>query len=196
MRMKQPEGKNCKENGEGAKPALAKAFWEPTPERKMEYLKDLAKNECWMDIVFYCSWNEDVAQFGIGLLARNAERLFWLESRDGVELGQMTRRICHEDADRVFEFIATESTDVDMGKRAVAELVLGGWHAKVAEAAARGMSPGVSMYALEQLYATGNRELIKQVVEHPETAVMVRDRAGRMLEKMEANDLEAGGNGC
>ena len=194
--MQQPAVRNGKENRNGAKPALAKAFWESTPERKREYLSDLAKNGDWMGIVFYCRENEEVQGFGISLLAKNAQKLAEFKTKEDAEAGHRTRKVYHEDADRVFEFIAMESTDKETGRMAVGELMLGGWYPKVAEAAARGMSPSVSMYALEQLSAIGAKELIRQVAEHPETAVMVRGRAKGMLGEMEANDLESGGHGC
>ena len=201
MCMQQPAVKKVAENGVletgNGKLKTERAFWEPTPERKLQHLADLAKNKLWMDIVFYARDNPDVARSAIAHLVK--------ARREIVKHNEMRREYCR-DADRILRFIAEESPYPSIGKRAVADIVwmgdtIGDEKVFTGELLT-GIATGaknyqVAMYALDQMAALGMKQSVRWVADaFIGMDMRVRKYASQLATRMEKDDLEAEGHGC
>jgi hypothetical protein len=197
--MQQPARTVREENGRGNK-GMANAFWESTPERKREYVRDLAKHKLWMDIVGYARDNRDTVFTALAVLVKARGEI--IQSRD------FDRAYCN-DADRILRFVAQESVMPEIGKRAVADIVLmgdaiGDRNEKVFKGrlltgiAIEAKRPEVARYALEQMVALGMKQELKYVAEAfvGMSHMGTRKHAKALLAKMEAGGLHAGGHGC
>ena len=198
-----PDGKVAQGTGNGmaetrnGKLKTERAFWEPSPERKLQHLMDLAKNRLWMDIVFYARDNPDVARSAIAHLVK--------ARREIVKHVEMKREYCR-DADRILRFIAEESPYPSIGKRAVADIGLMGsaigdekvFTGELLSGLAMGAkSHQVAMYALDQMAALGMKQEIRRVADaFIDMDIRVRKYASQLATKMEKDDLEAEGHGC
>jgi RNase P subunit RPR2 len=197
MCMQQPATKNGRQN-DAAKPGFGNAFWEPTPQRKAEYLADLARNKLWMDLVLYARDNPDMARVALAHL---------FKARDDIIIRKdMKRKYC-KDADRILRFIAEESTPPSFGKMAVAAIVMMGetiGDEKVFKGellsgiAMRAKNREVIKYALDQMAALGMKDELRYVAEAlvGMSHMGTRKYAAELLAKMEEYDLLASGRGC
>ncbi len=196
MCMQQPVVKNEKAKGAGAKGGFAKAFWEPTRERKRGYLQDLATEKLWLAIVQYGRENRDVSGTASTLLVKAL--------REGVIAGPegMERKYC-KDADRILEFIGEESPVYWAGARAVSELVsMGGMNGDekvfplelVSEVALGARNQLVAMHAVQQLKTMGAGVQLKWVAGHA-TDERVAAYARELLGILESGGPESGGDG-
>ncbi|NYZ60442.1 hypothetical protein H0O01_01960 [Candidatus Micrarchaeota archaeon] len=193
-----PAVKNGKENGNATKPGFAGAFWEPTPQRKAEYLADLAKNKLWMNLVMYARDNPEVTRMALAHLFRARNEI--------IIRNDMKREYC-KDADRILRFIAEESTPPSFGKWAVSAIVLMGdaiGDEKVFKGellsgiAMRAKNREVIRYALDQMAALGMKQELRYVAEAfvGMSHMGTRKYAAKLLGEIEESDLHAGGHGC
>jgi hypothetical protein len=195
--MQQPANKNGAKN-DAAKPGFGNAFWEPTPQRKAEYLADLARNKLWMDIVFYARDNPDVTRMALAHLFRaRDEIIIWKE---------MKKEYC-KDADRILRFIAEESTPPSFGKWAVAAIVTMGDEIRGEKVFKGELLSGIAMraknrevirHALDQMAALGMKQELRCVAEAfvGMSHMGTRRYAAELLAKIDESDLHAGGHGC
>lgn len=204
--MQQPARKvdGGRETGNGLEtgnPKLrtGRAFWEPTPERRRAYVRDLAEHKLWMGIVEYARDNRGTIFTALAALTRA-----W---REIVQFREMERVYCN-DADRILAFVAKESVMPEIGKRAVADIVLMGdtigdrkervFKGQLLTGIAIEANPEVARYALEQMAMLGMKLELKYVAEAfvGMSHMGTRKYAKALLAKMEASDLESNGHGC
>ncbi|MDD5096628.1 MAG: hypothetical protein PHY95_03905 [Candidatus ainarchaeum sp.] len=196
MCMQQPARMVRVENGRGTK-GMANAFWESTTERRREHVRDLARHRLWMGVVEYARENRDTVFTALAVLTKARGEIVQLRDFD---------RVYCRDADRIFRFVAEESTLPEIGKRAVADIVLMGdaggervFKGELLSGIAIGARrPEVAGYALEQMAALGMKQEIGWVAEA--SVGMSHTGTGRhakeLFAKMEASDLHASGHGC